>query len=186
MLTDILSMNVQIARPSTDIWAKYRSFVINALAEQPNFLAASQQVAQARTDEEWQDIVNIAILEQQYLMRFAIDKGSIVGMARLSLNEPGCCYEHVGTVGSLYVSPDYRRQGIAKQLVENLLEAAQKKKLETILTYVRIDNEASLRLFDSFKFVIRGLLYETAKIQHGYQSTYRDEVILQLKLSNLR
>lgn len=178
-------MDIQIARPSIDIWAKYRSFVIDALAEQPNFLAASQQIAQARTDEEWQGIVRTALQEQRCLMRFAIDRGSIVGMARLSLNELGCCYEHVGTVGSLYVSPDYRRQGIAKQLVEDLLEAAQEKRLETILTYVRIDNEASLRLFDSFKFIIRGLLYETAKIQNRYQSTYRDEVILQLKLSNL-
>ncbi|MGP1385819.1 MAG: N-acetyltransferase family protein [Thainema sp.] len=185
MLTDILSMDVQIARPSADIWAKYRSFVINALAEQPNFLAASQQVAQARTDEEWQGIVNTAIREQQYLVRFAIDRGSMVGMARLSFNEPGCCYEHVGTVGSLYVSPDYRRQGIAKQLVKHLLNSAQEKKLETILTYVRIDNEASLKLFDSFRFIIRGLLYETAKLRTEYQSTYRDEVILQLKLSNL-
>lgn len=170
---------MKIVQPSPDDWKNYRDFILQALQSKPNYLASSYQVAQTKSDQSWKNDLKEAVAQNAYFMRFAYDDDVLAGTIKIRLQEPGCCFEHVGNLGPLYVSPIYRRQGIATQLVQDVLNVAPQHGIETILTYIRTDNQASLELFHSLGFETRGTLRRTAKTEFGYE----DEQILQLHLA---
>ena len=53
---------------------------------------------------------------------------------------------------NIVVSPDARGEGVGRELVEMLMGVAKEKGFSTIRLWVREDNEAAIRLYDSFPF----------------------------------
>lgn len=58
---------------------------------------------------------------------------------------------------SLYVSPDFRRQGVGKSLLKTAIERAPQLELKTLLAFIFARNQPSLRLFYSCEFQQWGL-----------------------------
>lgn len=168
-------MTVEIIKPSSRHWQMYRDLILNALQEQPRFLALSHHLALAKTDHDWQTYLEKAATETEYILRWAMAGDRLVGTAKLSLEEPGCYYDHVATLGTLYVDPGYRQQGMATQLIQALLSAAPAHGLKTVVTYTREDNQSALKLLQALGFELRGTLRQTARAEEGY----KDELVLQ-------
>lgn len=62
---------------------------------------------------------------------------------------------------SVYVSPDYRRRGIARRLIEAILdEARSRDDIHTVISVITGGNEASIRLHEEFGFEFCGCLRE--------------------------
>ncbi len=60
---------------------------------------------------------------------------------------------------SIYVSPDYRRRGIARKLMEAILqEAKTRDDIDTVISVITGGNEASVRLHESLGFAYCGCL----------------------------
>lgn len=57
---------------------------------------------------------------------------------------------------NLAVSPDYRRQGIGKALVEALSEHLQQNNVIALLLEVRVSNEPAIALYESLGFALVG------------------------------
>jgi phosphinothricin acetyltransferase len=77
--------------------------------------------------------------------------GRVVGWSSLSQYQPRVGYRFTAE-DSVYVAADRRGQGIGKQLMPPLIEAAQQCGLHSILGRISADNTPSLELHASFGF----------------------------------
>lgn len=62
--------------------------------------------------------------------------------------------------GSIYVAAQYRRQGIARQLLAALIARAQLQELHAIIAGIEAGNAASIRLHEQAGYRIAGRLHE--------------------------
>lgn len=76
-----------------------------------------------------------------------------------------------GDLCNIAVSPEYRKQGIACQLMETAFEQCRQKKINRILLEVRLSNEAAKQLYHKFAFVELG-------IRRGYYSEPIEDALI--------
>ncbi|MGV0028633.1 N-acetyltransferase family protein [Phormidesmis priestleyi] len=75
-----------------------------------------------------------------------------------------------GTVElSLYVSPDFRRRGIGRSLLEKAIETSPALQITTLLGFIFASNQPSLKLFEQYGFEQWGYLPRVAKFETGEQ-----------------
>ncbi|BCS87370.1 GNAT family N-acetyltransferase [Pseudodesulfovibrio sediminis] len=60
-------------------------------------------------------------------------------------------YRHTAEI-SIYIAPEFRRQGLGRRLLQEALELCPALCIKTILGYIFSHNEPSLKLFQSFGF----------------------------------
>jgi phosphinothricin acetyltransferase len=75
----------------------------------------------------------------------------VVGWASLSRYHARPGYRFT-TENSVYVAADQRGRGIGRRLLAESIEAAKRKGLHAIIAAIDADNQASLRLHESFGF----------------------------------
>ena len=59
-------------------------------------------------------------------------------------------------IGSIAVLPEYRRKGIAAELLKGLIKSCEKAETEDIYLEVRVSNIPAIKLYESFGFEIIG------------------------------
>lgn len=64
---------------------------------------------------------------------------------------------HEVDIHNLAVHPDYRRQGIGRALLREVIDEARRQGLSRVTLEVRKSNEAAQRLYQSLGFVAQGL-----------------------------
>ena len=79
---------------------------------------------------------------------------------------------------SVYVSANYRRQGIGRLLLQHAITHCPALNIKTLLGFIFADNDPSLRLFEQFGFQRWGYLPQVAE----FGPIERDLVILGLRL----
>ena len=101
----------------------------------------------------------------------AFEDGKLVGMATF-VRETGRKEMHKGRIYSVYVCSEFRRRGIGRALMGNILEAAQRdSSLEQVLLAVATCQNAARELYRSFGFETFGTEPRALKVG----STYIDE-----------
>ena len=65
---------------------------------------------------------------------------------------------HISSEISIYVSRDFQRQGLARQLIDWMLVQAPKLGIQNVVALVFAHNEASLALFERLGFVQWGVM----------------------------
>ena len=78
-------------------------------------------------------------------------QGTVAGFGALGHFRAWEAYRYTAE-NSLYVAPQYRGQGIGKQLLAQLLRAATELQLHAIVAGIDADNVASLKLHEQFGF----------------------------------
>ena len=63
--------------------------------------------------------------------------------------------QHKYLIANVAVHPDYRRQGIARQLTQNAIDYVQKRGAPEVWLHVRAENSAAINLYHSLGFVER-------------------------------
>jgi phosphinothricin acetyltransferase len=80
---------------------------------------------------------------------------------------------------SLYVSPDFRRRGIGRSLLEKAIEASPTLRITTLLGFIFAGNRPSLKLFEQYGFEQWGYLPRVAK----FETSEQDLVIVGKKVN---
>ncbi|MBD2101392.1 GNAT family N-acetyltransferase [Leptolyngbya sp. FACHB-261] len=88
-------------------------------------------------------------------------------------------YRHTAEI-SIYVAPEYRRQGVGRQLLKHAIVRSADLDLNALLGLVFAHNHASLKLLEGFGFQRWGYLPQVAVLRDDQ----RDLVILGLQLSS--
>lgn len=87
-------------------------------------------------------------------------EGNVAGYASLSSYREKEAYKSSVEL-SVYVSPDYRRQGVATALMEAVLQMAREdESIHTVVSVITGGNEASVKLHERFGFTFCGCMKE--------------------------
>ncbi|WP_115717805.1 GNAT family N-acetyltransferase [Gallaecimonas mangrovi] len=119
----------------------------------------------------WQQKVFGRLGQPRFCQLLAIEHQQVVGTvlldAQLPPNQP-----HRGEVAKLLVSPDYRRRGIARQLMQALEAKARAWQLR-LLTLDTANSSNALALYLSLGFEVAGIIPGFALTSDGkhYEST---------------
>lgn len=116
--------------------------------------------------QEWFDLHQTA----DHPLIVAEKDGIVTGYASLSAYRAKEAYRSSAEL-SVYIAPEYRRQGIASALMEEILKLAREKtSLHLIVSVITSGNAASEALHKKFGFSFCGTIHE-AGFKHGkYQS----------------
>ena len=95
--------------------------------------------------------------DDTFLSWLALDDGRIVGTSGMSIVEKppyfGCPTGRIGLLSSMYTDPAYRRQGIARELLSRVVEAARANGCGTVQITA---SDMGVLLYTSFGFVKNG------------------------------
>ena len=105
--------------------------------------------------------------------------GQVAGYASLSSYRTKEAYRSTVEL-SIYIHPDYRRQGVATALMEAILEEARRDgETHVVVSVITEGNEASQRLHEKFGFTFCGAIREV-----GFKmGAYRDILNFSLPVS---
>lgn len=109
--------------------------------------------------EEWKVWFDAHNIENHPLFVAEVD-GKVAGYTSLSSYREKEAYRTTVEL-SVYVGPDYRRQGVATALMAYILEEARKDEtIHTVVSVITSGNEASTKLHEKFGFQFCGMIPE--------------------------
>ncbi|HLO86547.1 MAG TPA: GNAT family N-acetyltransferase [Nostocaceae cyanobacterium] len=82
---------------------------------------------------------------------------------------------------SIYISPNYQKCGLGKQLLTKAIQESPNLGIKTLIAYIFAHNYPSLKLFQSFNFQRWGYLPEVADLD----GVERDLVIMGLRVGQI-
>ncbi len=100
----------------------------------------------SREDDFKKEILEI--LSDSKSSAFLAFDNSSIGLIEVSIHDAadGCDTRNVGFIEGLYVVPDYRRRGVAKQLIERCYEWFRSKGCKEVASDALIDNQGSIAM----------------------------------------
>lgn len=103
------------------------------------------------------DYYNRHIREGTFVSWLAVDGDKIIGTSGMSFVEKppyfGCPNGKIGLLSSMFTNPDYRRKGIAKELLRRVVEEARKYGCGTIQITA---SDMGVKLYTAYGFVHNG------------------------------
>ena len=123
---------------------------------------------------QWFDAHNI----KNHPLLVAEQAGRVAGYASLSPYRSKEAYRSTVEL-SIYISPDFRRQGVATALMEAILrEARQDPETHTVVSVITDGNEASRKLHEKFGFTYCGAIREVGMKFGAYQDILNFSLIV--------
>ena len=156
---------IEIVRLDPDEWQVYKALRLESLQNAPQAFGSSYDANLARSETFWRDrLVEARIGEQGWLLFARVD-GQLVGMIGAYRTDDAAVVEIIST----YVTPAYRGQGVARALMEALLETlTQTGRFERATLGVNQQQVAAIRLYERCGFAC----VRTEQIQMGDGQTY--------------
>ena len=123
---------------------------------------------------QWFDAHNI----KNHPLLVAEQAGRVAGYASLSPYRSKEAYRSTVEL-SIYIGPDFRRQGVATALMEAILrEARQDPETHTVVSVITDGNEASRKLHEKFGFTYSGAIREVGMKFGAYQDILNFSLIV--------
>jgi len=152
-------------------WQEYKSLRLQSLKNDPIAFARTYQEDAALTDAQWQNRLQDKPDRESYML-FAQIEGKLVGMSGAIFYQ-GSCVEHRATIVSVYVAPEYRGQGIAKRIMQSLMDYLQKTpKIVHVQLTVNTTNLAAIKLYQELGFNKIGILEKFGKVNNEFIDAY--------------
>ena len=151
-------------------WREFQKLRLEALQECPDNFASSFEEEVKNTEEKL-----IKILDDNYIIG-AFDHDDLIAMVafyKLNLRK----IEHKGIIWGLYLKKTYRSNGIASELLNEIIKHARSNVLQVQLS-VNTKNIKAINLYKKHGFIIYGTELESIKIGNNFH----DEYLMYLKL----
>ncbi len=100
--------------------------------------------------------------DDKYCLFVADENGTIGGWGSLSRWSDRCAYDDTAEL-SVYVHKDYRGRGLARQLMQAVLDVGKANGVHSVLSRITTDNTISIHLHDLFGFEHVGTLREVGR-----------------------
>ena len=99
---------------------------------------------------------------------FDPDTGALIGYLVISR------YVDAWHVMNVAVTPEHRRQGVARALLDRLFEVTASDERRGYTLEVRVSNEGAIKLYEAMGFVARG-------VRRGYYTDNREDALIMWK-----
>ena len=139
---------------------------VDAVAREKKYLA----FLEAPPLEETAKFV-LANIEQKNPQFVVLSDGDVVGWCDVIRKAKRAVYSHCGTLG-IGLLPEFRGQGIGRQLMRTTIEAAWQCGITRIELTVREHNPNAIALYKSLGFEVEGLQRNAVRIDGQYQNVY--------------
>jgi GNAT superfamily N-acetyltransferase len=101
----------------------------------------------------WRDFFRRCMREESYMAFIAEEAGVAIGsgglLVYLTIPRPGFASDRAGRVQSVYVVPHARRRGVARAIVQHIVDLARRQNLTSLVLH---PTEAARDLYASFGF----------------------------------
>ncbi len=157
-------------------WQEYKELRLRALKTEPQAFYSSYEKEVVYPDDKWQQRLR-NVENGKSWMFFARLNGKLVGIVGGYRSKEDIHNNRVQIWG-VYVDPQARRKGIAKSLMEKMLEELKKHSdIAIVRTEVNVDQQPAKKLYEKFGFEVAGT--ESLVLGDGLE---HKELIMELRL----
>ncbi|VEP13708.1 conserved hypothetical protein [Hyella patelloides LEGE 07179] len=143
----------------------YRNIRLEALDNNPDFFGTMYHEEAIMTIDTFRE--KIPVDKNNFILGCYKDK-DLIGIVAFH-QESRMKLRHKAYIRSMYVQPKYRKKGIGKLLLNELIERAKAiKEIEILLLDVVTNNLPAKQLYLSFGFQIYGIEKMAYKLNHQY------------------
>jgi ribosomal protein S18 acetylase RimI-like enzyme len=144
---------MQIVKLGPEEWQAFRQLRLESLEADPQAFSSLYAEVERRPDSFWQERLRESQVGEKSWMLFARDGDRLVGMIG-AFREAG---SEMVEIISVYVSRDWRGQGVGGALMEGILgEMRRLEGVRTAVLGVNAGQAAAVALYQRFGFVIVG------------------------------
>ena len=140
---------IDIRRLKPDDAEAYRLLRQHAVRTTPRTFLMTPEMEEAKPQESY-----VENLTKNYFAG-AFHENVLVGM--LGLFRKPQPFEYIGSLGSLYVSPEFRGQKVAVRMMEHIESYARQIGLRQLRLAVVVGNASACRLYDSLGYKVYGI-----------------------------
>lgn len=174
------SLAYQIIKLSPDRWQEYRDLRLFAVEESPLSVVKNPEEMKAIKENSWQSMLKKAFEEKQMFLYFAQIDNKIVGVSGAMIDE-FAKMRHRALVISMYVLPEYRNKGIAKELLQTLFNKLAEKGVQQVRLFVETQNEQAIGLYTSLGFKT----VATCEKYFNVDGVYYDQLMMSKELKKI-
>ena len=168
-------MKIRPLSASTDS-LQFREIRIESTREAPESFRATEEEMRSKSIEEFES--QLAAQNGASLFVGAFKGSSLVGVAALFF-ESSQKLSHKATVGSVFVTPVHRKNGIGRALMSELLAIAREdEKLSQLNLAVNTTNTTAVELYKSLGFAIFGTEPNAAVVNGKSHDEYHMQCVL--------
>jgi GNAT superfamily N-acetyltransferase len=157
-------MNLEIRPITSDEWRLWRSLRLRAVEESPDAFRGTLPHESAEAGSWWRGLIERATDRGRGLLLVAEVESDPVGMLFGRLDAESELLE----VGSIWVDPDVRRQGIGSSLIETAVRWAREAGASRGAVWITEGNAAALELCAGQGFAATG---DTEALREGSDRT---------------
>jgi RimJ/RimL family protein N-acetyltransferase len=151
---------------------RYKELRLRGLNEHPEAFGELASDFEQRSVEDIAHQIDQRGKEGSFILAASSTEGELVGCVGLGVSQHGKS-AHRGFVWGMYVLPEARNQGVAKLLINKLIErASQFPALEQLHLNVVTTNTAAARLYEAAGFSVYGTDPRVLKIDQNYYDEY--------------
>jgi ribosomal protein S18 acetylase RimI-like enzyme len=171
------SEQIEIKRLTRDDAPSFYSLRLEALEREPEAFSSSPQEHRAMTPDAIAKRLGSDSEDRSFVLGASYED-RLVGMAGF-FQEEGPKTRHKGRIWGVYVTQDWRRKGVARVLLSEIIRRAQARpELEQITLSVASSQTPAKQLYEALGFEVYGR--EARAIKNG--DTYVDEDLMMLRL----
>jgi GNAT superfamily N-acetyltransferase len=149
-------------------FSAFRALQLRALKDHPESLLADYEEIKAQPEEQ---------AKRQFSSRVffgAFEEAELVGYVGLNRHR-GKKVRHKAGVGGVYVAPEMRGKGVARRMIEAVIEEAKACGIELLLISANSSHHATIGLYKSLGFEPYGTEKHILKLTDG---SYVDDVLM--------
>ena len=133
-------------------WETVRALRIASLQDAPLSFSETRLEAEAQPNEYWIDLTRS--LTNAHVMLVAESDSTFLGSVYGIKDESN---SHAGRIGGMWVTSEFRSQGIGRSLLMSVLEWCKEQKFNRIGLWVPTNNSPAQSLYSNAGFVKNGL-----------------------------
>ena len=147
------AVDLKIIKLSPNRWREHKELRLKSLQTDPGAWEHTYENVSMYPDQRWSERLENSWNERESLTLFGEIDGKLVGMAGAVWDDRGS-KKDVAMIVSVYLLPEFRGQGIARKIVEAVIDRLiEKKRFKKIELWVVDANTEAKELYKKLGFV---------------------------------